>query len=231
MSSTNSFGKLCRVQIGNADQPTGFVRGHARGDRRLIERHLQGVTMMQGSQILRLPEGSTVSNITLCGGASFRSQWACLRAATLEFYAGREIPVHIDGNGFEVPSAFMLVDLQTLYRVEKRNPGIKFPYSQVGNISEEEPFFMIHSSFCDPDRIFVEKGSFLRSGFLDGNVRWHEHMKFVWPSLFLEENRIEGNTPFDITAGLNPKPLFIFTRLSEGGIFAMSDKPDVFVRR
>jgi len=51
---------------------------HIRIQPDILKDSLSNVQVRQGGQILRVPPGSTIKNITLDGGASHQSRWAVL---------------------------------------------------------------------------------------------------------------------------------------------------------
>lgn len=187
-----------------------------------LETYLEGVRLNQGSQIIRVPEGSRISDLCLSGGASFRSNWAALRGSVLKFFvdrAGR--PVTIRGKGWTVPAGHSLMDEESLrYAIEDRNKGVSFPYLQVKAIDASEPMFMVHFTFAHPDQLFLPQGRFM------GTTFFHNEPGGADISGAFRTNEISLNYPgssIDILSMYGITTDRILVTLAEGGRMLLED--------
>jgi hypothetical protein len=188
------------------------------------------VYSLQGSQILRVPENSSIKNIRLSGGASADSGYAVLRGAVLKFSNDRaDDPLELDGRGFVIPSGHTLMDWPSLQYTIKHNSGEDVPYDIVRNICwrtgnagqhvAPENMYLVHSSYCHPDQLFFRKGLFAKTLFSGGEVPEFEHGKLERGILFLNERDLPDNIlPANLLSSMRVYPSRIRVRLNEGGV-------------
>ena len=186
-----------------------------------IEHCFGNVRMRQGSQILRVPEGSSIRNLTLGGGASFNSRWAALRGGVLKFGQERaNIPIKIDGQGFVIPSAHTLMDEESLNVTKARNPLVRFSPEMITDIAAET-LYLLHSSYCHPNDLFLPQGSYTRTIFDHETVFYSSHMELSYGVLSLVEEQMTFPAPFNILQDLGCEPGKILVKLMEGGFVSM----------
>ncbi|OGC06013.1 hypothetical protein A2526_02870 [candidate division WOR-1 bacterium RIFOXYD2_FULL_36_8] len=196
--------------------PTNFAGRYVRILPPEIEQSLSNVYREQGSQIIRVPVGSTIKNITLQGGASHNSRWACLRGAVIKFAQEREAPIHIDGRNFVVPSGHVLMDYQSYLDTKNRNNGKEIPHKIIKDISPED-LFLVHASYSHPDQLFLPQGTYTETTFISDDIPFIGHMNFEGERLYLVEQLLPVSTPYNILEGLSSPPISIIVQLSEGG--------------
>ena len=180
---------------------------------------LKGITMEQGTQILKVPQNGVLKNLTLQGGASSLSNWATLRGAVIKFDPTRTTSIQIDGKGFEIPSGYTLMDESTFTFVkDKKNNGEEISFVALDALSGER-LYLVHSSYCHPDQLFLPKGSYTHGQFSPTNINV-EHMKLESGTLYVDESELDtqftktGIRP-NILEGINP--IRIIIKLKEGG--------------
>ena len=188
------------------------------------EHFLYGVHLNQGAQILRVPSNSTIRNITLLGGASFGSRWAVLRGAVLKFDKDRKASVTINGFGFEIPSAHVLMDHESfLFTKNRKNNGNYVPYAIIRGISLEK-LYIVHASYCHPDQLFMPKGRYMQTKFTLRVNLFTGHMKLVNGVLCLDEDFLDmEKNNVNVLESIAPKPKSIIVRLKEGGYLTLSE--------
>ena len=185
------------------------------------EQGFSNVKMYQGSQILRVPEGSSVRNLTLGGGASYESKWASLRGGVLKFNSTRkETPVRFYGNPFVLNTAHTLMDRASLDHTIGMNPLSESFMREITGIAEE-PLFLLPSSLCHPKELFLPQGTYTYTIFDPVTVFYSSHMELSNGVLSLEEDRIVDPAPFDILQGLEYEPAHILVKLMEGGFVSL----------
>jgi len=202
---------------------------HARVDQTLLNaprgrNHSLGIG--QGAQILRVPAGSSISNLSLQGGASHRSPWAALRGAVLKFATNRTIPIILTGKGFVIPSGHTLMDREGfLFTIDKRNAGRFIPYKVIKGLSREN-LYLVHISFCHPDQLFLPVGRYANTQFRPQNLPAITHMELRDGTLFLKEVEIiNRGDSFNLLEQLDTEPHTIVVQLSEGGHLTLTDLP------
>lgn len=87
------MGRISAVTINNGIRPRNFWRSSCNIEPSGAVRGFDGVVMGCGSQIIRVPSGSTIRDITLLGGASGNkdSKWPALRGGVLKFGTAEKI--------------------------------------------------------------------------------------------------------------------------------------------
>jgi hypothetical protein len=202
-----------------------FIGPHTRILPQGSERFLNNVRMQQGSQILRVPEGSRISNVVFGGGASCNSRWAALRGAVLKFAPDRLSPVDMDGNGYNIPSGHTLMDRQSYnWIVANKNNGRNIPHIVVRSLSLTERFYLAHTSYCHPNQLFLPQGKFTSTTFLPRNIL-DPHMQMKDKTLIVNESQLTDiSQPTNILAGLKRPPRTIKVKLAEDGLLTLSDR-------
>lgn len=186
-----------------------------------IERCFSGVRMHQGSQILRVPEGSSIRKLTLGGGASSNSRWAALRGGVLKFGENRgNSPIEFTGENFFIPSAHTLMDLDSLGVTMQRNPSTLIAPKEITDIASER-LFLLHSSYCHPDQIFLAQGAYTMTEFDQRTVFYSSHMNILEGVLSLDEEQMNFCPPLDILQILGHDPAQILVKLMEGGFVSV----------
>lgn len=184
--------------------------------------NLRGVRLEQGSQVLRVPPGSRISNVTLRGGASFESKWAVLRGAVLKFDPKREQPIIINGQGFAVPSGHTLMDQPCfVFTVNIKNAGREIPHLVVDRLSSER-LYLVHASYCHPDQLFLPQGKYTETAFSPDTPPEVGHLWVKDGVLYLREADIAGQGSFNILAEIPQAPPRIVIQLLEGGCLTLT---------
>lgn len=185
-----------------------------------------GVIAHQGTQIIRVPAGSDIRNITLQGGASHQSSaWAVLGGAVLKGGFGREKPIKIDGGkkGYVIPTGFALMDQSGRdFTIKKRNQGKKIPFKVISQLGPEK-FYLVHTSYCHPDQLFLAQGSFTSATFSKKTILIG-HMRFGDGTLFLKEEILPEKAPFDILVESGLRARAIVVALKEGGHITLREE-------
>jgi len=190
-----------------------------------LGKYFKRVRLNQGAQILRVPEGSRITDLTLSGGASFKSKWAALRGSVLKFHVDRgKRAVKINGNCWAVPAGHALMDEASLrHAIDVRNAGKGFPYRQVNEISSSEPMYLAHFCFCHPEQLFLPQGRFLRTAFFADAQRHSD----TWQAYTVNEIGLvyEGRSIDILTAwGITARSILV--TLTEGGQILLEDLSD-----
>lgn len=186
-----------------------------------------GVIARQGAQIIRVPAGSNIRNVTLQGGASHKSAWAVLRGAVLKGGFGRAKPIEIDGGeeGFVIPTGFTLMDLADLeFTINKRNQGKEIPFEAVSQLGPEE-FYLIHASYCHPDQLFLAQGTFTSATFSESFDLSGQEGFENWILQIKEELLPAAKAPFDLLIESGLKAEAIIVSLREGGQITLREEP------
>ncbi len=207
-----------RIQVLNTTNRFSYIgRGSAP---KLVNVHLE-----QGCQILRVPTRSVIKNLTLRGGASSLSPWGGLRGAVLKLDPGRKNPIHIDGKGFVIPTAHTLMDRGALEIVRrKKNGGRLIPHQVIDNIASER-LYLVHSSCCHPDELFLEMGKYPRAEFKKGALPLVDgyslmHLMTIEDVLYIDERLLDPTRDKD--ARTPPRRIeAIMVQLREGGHLVM----------
>ncbi len=206
--------------------PTDFGRFSNINPHQSTFRH-NGIKMIQGSQILGTPRNSIIENLKFGGGASRRSNWPTLRGAVLKFEKDRTALVKISGKGFTIPSACTLMDRGSLEStIIGRNAEKEIPFIEVKDISEEI-FYMVPSSYCHPQEIFLTLGMFSKSEFKSGLSVKRPHLCLEGSTLFLLETELDRRVdekPFNLIEKIDPGPVEIHVQLREGGILLLKNE-------
>jgi hypothetical protein len=174
--------------------------------------------LLQGTQVLNIPPKSVIRDITLEGGASFKSDWANLRGAVLKFHQDRQHQeVCLIGGGFIVPTAHTLMDLGSFeYTRDVRNHGADIPHEVIRGIAAER-LYLVHSSYCHPDAIFLLQGSYTKAAFAEDGVK-QKHLTAEGNVLYLHESALAyEKRALNILAGFAVEPTEIVVKLNEGG--------------
>lgn len=177
----------------------------------------RNVSMRQGSQILRIPEKSSIENITLDGGASYECPWTALRGAVFKFFRDRTQPVIFDGQGLIIPSAHTLMDARSLeITIKEVNAGIVFPYQEI-NLGKET-FYLIHSSWCHPKDLFLPQGQFTKTTFFPPR---REVTNITWLKLEIREEELDiTRKPYNILTEASAQTVIV--SLKEGGTIILN---------
>ena len=196
---------------------TNNIGPNTRIDPPAAANYLRGVNMDQGSQILKVPDGSIIKNINLRGGASYQSPWATLRGAVLKFAPDRKSAVEVDGHGLVIPSGHTVMDEESLsFTINIRNGGRDFPKEVLDNYGSER-LFLVHSSYCHPDQLFLRQGIYTNTVFSHKAVE-HKHMHIRDGVLSLKEKSlILQKGAFNFLDQISEKPVAIAIQLAEGG--------------
>jgi hypothetical protein len=198
--------------------------------------------VLPGAQILGMPEGSTISNLHLGGGASHASKWAALRGGVLKLSPLRA-PIEINGKigevNFEIPSGHLLLDLgyfQLALNKMALSVGrkVQIPHITIDNLSPSEHLFLVHSAFCLPRDLFLPLGEFTKTSYTELDVPDIRHLSAQDRTLFLIEaeldrmkeelDNLKDKRPLSILNGLKPKPEKIIVQLTEGGHVTLTEK-------
>jgi len=180
--------------------------------------YLRGVNMDHGSQIIKVPDGSSIRNINLRGGASYQSPWAVLRGAVLKFGPKRDtVAVEVDGHGLIIPSGHTVMDEESLsFTINIRNGGRDFPKEVLDNYGSER-LYMVHASYCHPDQLFLPQGIYTNTVFSDRAAN-HGHLQIRNGVLSLKEKELLAQKgSFNIFDQISETPVAIAIQLCEGG--------------
>jgi len=184
----------------------------------------------RGAQILRIPEGSRIDNIRLCGGAAATSRWAALRGSVLKFSPGRqETPVIITGHKnseFMIPTGHVLMDrLSFEFTVNQRNAGQDIPHEIIRGIGSED-LCLIHASFSHPDQLFLAQGCFTQERFFKRDLYGAKHLMMSNGALYLFEDLIAprgSRGSLNILDQFEPTPSTIKVQLIASGHIEMKN--------
>ena len=166
---------------------------------------LSDVFCRQGSQIINIPTGSTIENITLGGGASKESSdWAALRGSVMKFDKARsDTPVHIDGKDLEISPGWSLMDRNYYYNTVRTYEGSPGFNVLSPDFESSEPLYLVHSSWCHPNiagktlQLFLPQGTFTDTLFrvaTSALLPEIMHMKFLDGMLYLSEHLIDNDS-------------------------------------
>ena len=188
---------------------------------------LYGVYLYQGAQILRVPSNNKciIRDITLHRGASYESKWAALRGAVLKFHKDRKASVMINGNGFQIPSAHVLMDHESFTSITEKegNRRINVPRIIVETISLEK-YYLVHASYSHPDQLFIPKGRYTQTKFTLWVDLFAGHMKLENGVLYLEEDFLDSEKKnVNVLERFDTEPKSIIMHLKEGGYLTLSE--------
>lgn len=188
------------------------------------KRCLGHIRMDQGSQIIRVVDGSSIRGLHLSGGASGASSWAALRGAVLKFVPGRTKPVEIDSKGAILPSGHTLMDQGSLDFTLGKLVGVDVRPEVVTEISAE-PLFLLHASYCHLDQTFLPLGLYTKTTFVEQTQPFTGGFVAREGALWIKESYIDtfGKNSFDLLEKLqrmgviDELPATINVELNEGG--------------